>query len=261
MKKIVYSIIGFLLRYPLFRKFINILYWEKTAYVEALICRQISPGHTVLAGPFKGMIYPELKASGSPMLPKIVGSYEDELHPIINRILPRNYKTVIDVGCAEGYYAIGLAMRLPEAKVFAFDTDQVALARCRKMAAANQVSNRIEFGGFCDANKLRDFPYNHPTLIVCDCEGYEKQLFVKDNLAALAKADILIELHEYTVPDVTAYITELFKDSHRMEFVQSHAKHIRNYPVLKNLEQQYYRDSILIERDDLMTWIFLESKI
>jgi Methyltransferase domain len=254
------AIINFFLPFKIFRKIINILNWEKNAYVETVICRQISPDNSVLAGPFKGMVYVELKASGSPMLPKIVGSYEDELHPIINRILPRNYQTVIDIGCAEGYYAVGLAMRLPEANIFAFDTDEVALERCKKMAEANKVLSRVEFGGFCDANMLRTFNYKHPSFIICDCEGYEKQLFVKDNITSLKNVDILIELHEYTAPGVTAYLTQLFKDSHHMEFIQSHAKHIRNYPVLKNIEQQYYRDSIMIERDDLMTWVFLEAK-
>lgn len=260
MKKLVYALIDFFVRFEWFRKFITILNVEKSAYVETLVSKKYSPDNKVLSGPFKGMIYPELKSVGSPLLPKILGSYEDELSEILKKIIATGYKTVIDIGCAEGYYAVGLAMRLPESRVFAFDTDQVAIARCKKMAKVNSVANRVELGGFCDANKLKGFPYNYPALIVCDCEGYEKQLFINDNITALSQVDILLELHEYTVPDILDYISALFKESHYMTFIKSRAKHLRNYPILQNIDQKYYKDSLIMERDDLMTWVFLEAK-
>jgi hypothetical protein len=70
-------------------------------------------------GLFYGMKYPSLEAAGSTLYPKLLGSYERELHGIMERIVRTDYATVVDIGCAEGYYAAGLALRLPEARVFA----------------------------------------------------------------------------------------------------------------------------------------------
>ncbi|NEQ73541.1 MAG: hypothetical protein F6K23_10945 [Okeania sp. SIO2C9] len=46
----------------------------------------ISPDLIVKHGPFKGMKYPDQKSVGSALIPKIVGSYESELHQIIGKI-------------------------------------------------------------------------------------------------------------------------------------------------------------------------------
>jgi 2-polyprenyl-3-methyl-5-hydroxy-6-metoxy-1,4-benzoquinol methylase len=82
-------------------------------------------GLVVLDGPFAGMRYVP-QAAGSSLLPKLLGCYEAELHPTLTSVFSLNYRQVVDVGCAEGYYAVGLATRILEARVFAFDTDMQA---------------------------------------------------------------------------------------------------------------------------------------
>jgi hypothetical protein len=53
------------------------------------------------------MNYGSIGALCSTFIPKIIGSYECELHPAIEEIIVNNYAEVWDVGCAEGYYAVG----------------------------------------------------------------------------------------------------------------------------------------------------------
>src|SRR6478672_6897407 len=72
---------------------------------------KIAPGLVVQHGPFKGMKYPGVNSVGSALIPKLLGSYERELHPLIDSICAGQYDQVVDIGCAEGYYAVGLAMR------------------------------------------------------------------------------------------------------------------------------------------------------
>lgn len=50
-------------------------------------------------------------------VPNLVGSYESELHLQIEQLILERPQVVIDVGCAEGYYAVGLAQRLPDATI------------------------------------------------------------------------------------------------------------------------------------------------
>src|SRR5918997_1281919 len=73
----------------------------------------------VQAGPFRGMRYsPRLTASDTllshTLLPKLVGCYEVELHDTLAAVFKRKYRQVINIGCAEGYYAVGLALNLPD---------------------------------------------------------------------------------------------------------------------------------------------------
>jgi methylase of polypeptide subunit release factors len=50
---------------------------------------------------------------------------------------------VIDIGAAEGYYAIGFARRLPAARVIASDLDPVARLLCWLLARRNGVGDRV----------------------------------------------------------------------------------------------------------------------
>src|SRR6478672_5253661 len=95
---------------------------------------QTSP--VVLTGPFKGMRYIDETVWGS-ITPKWVGTYELELADIIETIVRHGYTRVLNIGCAEGYYAIGLALRDPSVNVFAFDTDPLSRMQARRLARLN----------------------------------------------------------------------------------------------------------------------------
>jgi hypothetical protein len=43
------------------------------------------------------------------------GCYEHELHGEIEQLVTRGFDAVLNIGCGEGYYAIGLARRMPTA--------------------------------------------------------------------------------------------------------------------------------------------------
>jgi hypothetical protein len=72
-------------------------------------------GLIVRDGPFAGMIYPESTVKVRNLIPKMIASYEDELTPWIEEAVAKNYPTIVNVGSADGYYAVGLARRLPGA--------------------------------------------------------------------------------------------------------------------------------------------------
>ncbi len=91
-------------------------------------------------------------------MPKLLGSYESELHATLEELLAHEYTAVVDVGCAEGYYAVGLGLRLRNAAIYAFDTNPRARSACAEMAKLNGVDSRIHIGGMCDKNVLRSLP-------------------------------------------------------------------------------------------------------
>src|SRR5262249_41824323 len=106
----------------------------------------------VLSGPFAGLRYLNETVWGS-IEPKWLGTYELELHSIIERILRTGYDTIIDIGSAEGYYSVGLGKRCPSAVIHSYDVDPWARAQQRRLARMNGVENII-LGKYCDAAEL-----------------------------------------------------------------------------------------------------------
>ena len=174
-------------------------------------------GTVVLSGPFKGMKYP-VRASEGSRSARLIGAYEASLAQVIEEIASRRYKLVVDVGSAEGYYAVGLALRLPLARVLARDENPRAQALCREMAEANGLSDRIEIGGrmtHADFDQCK----GKKSLVVCDIEGAEAELLDPSLAPGLLKADILVEAHDCLRPGLSALIAGRFRASHEVRVI------------------------------------------
>jgi len=175
----------------------------------------------VLHGPFKGMKYSSMASVGSMLYPKLLGSYERELHGVIDNLIANNYNQILDIGCAEGYYAIGLAIKSPASKIYAYDTDPVGRELCEKMAELNGVADRVIMGETCTADELLHFDFTDSALIVCDCEGYEEYLFNQENVKKLKNCDLLIETHDFVNLNISGTLIELFSATHNIQVIKS----------------------------------------
>jgi hypothetical protein len=81
---------------------VNSVKWRTQLWVNTLA----HGGLHVRSGPFAGMDYVVNAAEGA-FLPRILGVYERELHPDLTAFAAEGLDHVIDIGCAEGYYAVG----------------------------------------------------------------------------------------------------------------------------------------------------------
>ncbi len=172
-------------------------------------------------GFFKGLKYKGFSSVGSSIFPKLLGSYEIELLPVLNDFKKNSYQKIIDVGCAEGYYAVGLALNFPQADVYAFDIDKTALKLCEELAIYNGVSSQLIFNERCTHSTLANFNFTGRSLLVCDCEGYERALFTTGNCSKLKHTDLIIELHPFIAKDVKTYLMNLFGHSHTLQVINS----------------------------------------
>ena len=237
---------------------------EKIAESARSLERQheLVEGLTVRNGPFKGMKYPSAKSVGSVFLPKILGSYEMELHPIISRIIADRYDVIVDIGCAEGYYAVGIGIHQKQAKIYAFDTDETALALCREMGEINGVS--ITVGGLCDQRTLKNLDLGRRALIISDCEGYENDLFDTAMAENLWAHDLLIETHDQIKIESTQHLLEAFGKTHDHEIIESTDDIIKAYTYdFPELSQMTLYEKLMIlseYRFCIMRWIFAKTR-
>lgn len=169
----------------------------------------------VQSGPFAGLAGVDAVLEGC-HVPKLLGSYERELHPLVERIVATGYATLVNVGCAEGYYAVGLARRAPSAIAHAFDSNEGAQEACRRLAVLNGVADRVRVGGTLAGSDLPALVAGR-TLLVCDIEGAEGELLDPDAFPALRAMDVLVECHDCFTPDLSATIASRFAASHAIE--------------------------------------------
>ena len=220
---------------------------------------------TIIRGPFKGMIYPRLESSYSEMAPKIIGSYEAELFDALEDIFNKNYKQIIDIGCAEGYYAVGLALKIPSSTVFAYDINPKALRMCEEMSRLNNVSARVFVREQCTNETLNNFNFTKKSLIMSDCEGYELELFSEKNIDNLVTCDLLIELHDILGLSVKEKIIQVFKNTHNVQLISSAPRDPDLYFELNDFGDKEKRIILSECRDGLfgdkpMEWAYITSK-
>jgi len=174
-------------------------------------------GQAVLSGPFKGMKLANGSVTGC-YVPKLLGCYEAELHPYIEEATQRGYGTLINVGTAEGYYAIGMARLLPSCMVYTYDIDPNAQALCRELARQNGVAERMVIGGEFKGQEFEAFA-DRKTLVVCDIEGAEADLLDPDRFPALRRMDVIVELHDSTQRKCSEIVPSRFAATHDIAIV------------------------------------------
>jgi hypothetical protein len=216
----------------------------------------------VLYGPFKGLTYPKANSVGSVWLPKILGTYESELHDVLERICKKTYPVVVDIGAGEGYYAVGLAKRMPDVKVFAFETNPQGQELCGKMSELNEVGDRVIVSGMCDVKRLAELVDHKGGLIFSDCEGSELELLRPDALPNLRHFDLLVEMHDYSTvgPTVSQVLFSRFSDTHTVEMINIRKRKPMDHLNLQDLEPGEREVVVAENRKFSVGWVFLESK-
>lgn len=218
----------------------------------------------VLNVPFKGLLYPYVESIGSAFYPKILGSYERELQKTLTKFIDEDYSEIIDIGCAEGYYAIGLAIKFTKAKIYAFDINKRAQELCSKMAILNCVSDRVEFGSEVTPNYLSSFKFAKKGLIICDCEGFESELFNEHNIDNLKSCDLIIQTHDFLSIEISGNLKKLFSKTHDIESIFSiddiHKAQNYYYPEISNMSLVDKKKILSERRPSIMEWIICKPK-
>ena len=183
--------------------------WRSQVLANTFIAQH---GPRILGGPFAGMEYVSQATEGA-LVPRLLGTYESELHPHLQALLASGVDCVIDVGCAEGYYAVGLARLAPEVTVYAYDIDENARRACAELAARNGVSDRVVIGGEFAPEDFQRFA-GRRALVMVDTEGAEVAILDPDRGPALKDMWIIVETHDGITPGARETLTKRFEATH-----------------------------------------------
>ena len=194
-----------------------------STFIEVAV--KCTSNYRVHGGPFKGMIF------HSPTLPMLMGTYEMETRPAIERIRDFEIDRVINIGAAAGFYAIGFARLFPRADIHAFEAEACFQTMMEQNETRNSMPDRILPCGRCtitDVARLTDSP--GLTIVVIDVEGAEVELLDPVKAPSLAQSLVFVELHDIHLPGCTDTIRERFHETHDIQEYFSAERKLPAFP-------------------------------
>jgi hypothetical protein len=200
------------------------------------------------------------------LLGYLLGTQEIELHGAVEKIVSQGYKTIINIGAADGYYALGLARRLPQACVLAFEANSSHHKYLNTSARANGVAERIFIRGFCRGQDLRAAlaTVRQPALVICDIEGGEVDLLDPESIEALRSVDLLVETHDQYVADCTEILASRFAPTHAVQEFSGRPRVASDFPsaALPLLARMFPETAIELmneRRKEPQQWLLLTA--
>jgi Met-10+ like-protein len=219
-------------------------------------------GWVVQSGPFAGMVLPDRASrDDGDLLARLLGCYEAELQEVIAAIAGATPDLIVNIGAAEGYYAIGMARLLPAAFVHAFDTEPKSQEICRLAAGLNDVSSRVSVTGQCTRDLLQAIvPRGRAPVVICDCDGYERELIDPQRVPALRTATMVVECHDYIDASITQTLVDRLSGTHTLEGIREGPRDPNAIPFLQRMDSLDRWLAICEYRPTMMHWLVAKPK-
>jgi predicted O-methyltransferase YrrM len=211
----------------------------------------------VAEGPFAGMRFKgRLQAA---YLPQIIGSFEYELHPILNTLIKHEFPLIINIGAADGYYAVGFARNCENARIVAFEMDDNLRRASQILAEINNVADRIQCFGKCDSDSLRQYNLDS-ALVIIDCEGAEIDILTESLLPSLSKTWLLVELHDALRPGCGRILSRRFDATHDLCFISAKERDPEQFSLPTKLSRRQKIMALDERRLGTQEWVLMMPK-
>ena len=213
--------------------------WKRRRIGESLY---IDFDGKVRYGPFVGVQLPKkLNWAKNDMSSILIGFYEKQ---VIDWIASReiHFSTLIDIGSADGLYLAGILKAGLADTAVGFESSKKGRISSRSILAMNSVPDRAVVMGTANSESLcavldsRTSNNHEFSLLLCDIEGGEIDLFDSETALRLQKYFIVIELHEWCYPnDKLIELMELFKTTHEVKFLRPSGRNPDSISELRKL--------------------------
>jgi hypothetical protein len=196
-------------------------------------------GSTVKYGPFKGLSLSGLSWWGSTdRAGMLLGIYEQEILSTLESIPPQYRKSFIDLGAADGYYAIGVLINNLFETSYCFEISEKGQQTIEANAALNGVERRVHVFGIAEwdfYSKVPDSALSNSVLLV-DIEGAEFGVLSAETFKRFSNSIIIIELHDHFFPDGQRRLAKLrgaIGDAFHIEELTTTKRDLSVFPELR----------------------------
>lgn len=232
---------------------------EVDAYLRA--CH----GGMVAHGVFAGMkLLDETAWSANDGPSKLLGHYErqvvEQLVLLANPDAP-----FLDLGAADGYFAIGVLLAGLFRHSYCFELTRVGRQSLLRHAVANHVSDRLTiYGEATSQSLLTTIADLKSGTILCDIEGGEFELFTEVLLEECRRFNIIIELHAKLARQGESQRESLIKRASRhfnVDLLRPSSPDFKLYPELDALPDDYRLLAFSEARTSIGEWLVLTPRL
>jgi hypothetical protein len=197
-------------------------------------------GGIIQHGPFAGMRWLDNPRWGrSEQGVMMLGLYEQEVAKNLVEA-PDHFRVFVDVGAADGYYAVGLLHNGKVDRSIAFETIPEGRAAITRLAAANGVADKITILGTASdrfVDTLRDQKVvSRETMFLFDIEGAEFKVMTDELFVFLKNSLIVVETHAHIYGDPEGEMERLIQRASSTHRATSWYPGARNPWTLKELD-------------------------
>lgn len=219
--------------------------------------KRLIDGETLVVqeGPFKGMLLNSKRTSwGNDALRMALGFYEEELSDSIEDGVKFQPSQVVNLGSADGFYAVGFARRL-SSEVLAIDINPDSRKSLEVNVDINNLEKqRVRF--FCSLDAAEPHLLARGLWFV-DVEGAEEWLLNPRRLPVLRDSFIIVEVHEFLVPNLREVLQDRFVQTHSIEVVSSSGRNPNRSSFLRDASDNVKWSLISEERPGAMEWLIM----
>lgn len=231
---------------------------KRRRYLSNKISRELN--WTVAYGPFKGLRMSKKTWWSRPSRAAMfLGIYEQEvLQSLMDT--PDDYDTLIDIGAADGYYAVGSLVSGKFSEVYCFEMSELGQQAILNNAKLNGKQDNIQIFGEADDNFDKKLPREklERSVILVDIEGAEFDLLTPALFDKMKNSIIIVEIHEWRVPDGKERLAALKEAALGTHHVSELTTGSRDMSKFRELTMFSDSDRWLIcseGRGRLMTWL------
>lgn len=240
MKKSLGNLIKLTLA-TVFRKYPGLL----VSSVRLMVAKELRPQQVIHTGLFRGVLLRDFTWHTSDRASIIAGAYEVEVQDwLATNVSPGN-RNLLNIGAADGLYAIGLLKAGLATRAFCFEMDK----RSRNQLAANAALNSIDpdqinvFGQFVslgshEAMELSQFSYVD-SLFIVDAEGGEYEFVDEDFCKRFSQSSGIIELHKTNDDSKLQTLMSNLNSFFEITHLETTQRNPQEFPLLRDLPDDY----------------------
>jgi hypothetical protein len=194
----------------------------------------------------------------------LLGLYEFEIvEAIFSK--PITQRIFIDVGAADGYFALGALVSGEFDKAYCFELSKKSQRVIRENARLNNISSEMFIFGAADEHSFLRLPKDdlENSVILIDIEGAEFNILNENVLNKLKKSIVIVELHEWLIADGASKLSTFIRSAETLFDISYISEEGRNPNGIKELTLMSDDERWLIcseGRPRVMSWIRLDPK-
>ncbi len=215
---------------------------------------------TIASGLFKGMQFTTSYISSMPM-PKILGTYEKEIQEVLQKWRYEKFNRFIDVGGAEGFYAVGIAKQFNVKEVIVYEMLEEGQVMIRMLGEQNRILPCVKIYSKCEEHDLYEIcDERAKDLVLIDVEGAEIDLLSSRVVEKLRNSTVLVEAHDFKVTDCTNLVNQKLSSTHVTKIISSNLRKKTDFPLYYPFPKAIKLAMMDEQRPEIMNWIIASPK-